>query len=114
MFKTRFIAIFLCLTTVFATFAGVSFAEDNVDEETIVIENGKVVSGDSTLVDEGYIVIVDDEEKSADEASGDTAEDEVTEEISEEELIVILTAAALEALDEKDKRRFRVVAFRRI
>ena len=84
MFKTRFIAIFLCLTTVFATFAGVSFAEDNVDEETIVIENGKVVSGDSTLVDEGFIVIVDDEEKSADEASGDTAEDEAAEEEKEE------------------------------
>lgn len=34
--------------------------------------------------------------------------------ISEEELLVILTAAAMEALDPKDAKRFRVVAFRRI
>lgn len=51
-----------------------------------------------------------------DEASDSkkTGVKDTSEEISEEELIVILTAAALEALDEKDKRRFRVVAFRRI
>lgn len=43
-----------------------------------------------------------------------TGERETPEELPEEELLVILTAAAIEALDEKDKKRFRVVAFRRI
>ena len=33
---------------------------------------------------------------------------------SEEELIVILTAAAMQALDTEDPSRFRVVAFRRV
>ena len=35
-------------------------------------------------------------------------------ELPEEELLVILTAAAMEALEADDKGRFRVVAFRRI
>ena len=35
-------------------------------------------------------------------------------ELSEEELIVLLTAAAMEALNAGDTKRFRVVAFRRI
>ena len=49
--------------------------------------------------------------------SGDTQDAESTSaegEIPEDELLVILTAAAMEALDGGDTKRFRVVAFRRI
>lgn len=50
------------------------------------------------------------------EKSGATvhiAESKEQNELSEEELIVILTAAATEALDKTNTKRFRVVAFRR-
>ncbi|MBQ3081211.1 MAG: hypothetical protein IJC49_02020, partial [Clostridia bacterium] len=65
MKKTRFTAIFLCVTTLFSLFAGGVYAEEGVtyiDETTLVIEDGKVVSGDKSLVDKGIVVIGDSSE----------------------------------------------------
>lgn len=77
MFKTRFVAVLLSLTTVFAAFAAGAFAENSISvDETIVIKDGKVVSGDSSLVDQGFIVI-------ADESSDDATEEAVSTESSE-------------------------------
>lgn len=77
MFRTKFIAIFLCLTTVFAAFAGVTFAEDTTDEETIVIKDGKVVSGSSELVESGFIVIMDEDESETAEENTMTDEEKL-------------------------------------
>ena len=65
MKKTRFTAMFLCVTTLFSLFAGGVYAEEGVtyiDETTLVIEDGKVVSGDKSLVDKGIVVIGDSSE----------------------------------------------------
>ena len=93
MKKTRFTAILLCVTTLFALFAGGAYAEEGVtyiEESTLVIEDGKVVSGDKSLVDKGIVVIggasdsseEPDEETSAEEVS--KAPSASTEESKEE------------------------------
>ena len=63
MFKFRIIAIVLCFTMCFAMFSNVVYAEIGVtfiDETTIVIKNGKLVSGDASLIESGLIVVGDD------------------------------------------------------
>ncbi len=80
MFKTKFVAMFLCITTVFASFAAGAFAENSISvDETIVIKDGKVVSGSSALVDSGFIVIADEDEY-ADTEDNAVEEDAMTEE----------------------------------
>lgn len=87
MFKMKFTAALLCVTTVFATFSGAVFAKGGViEEETIVIENGKVVSGNSELIDNGMIVLVESEEDlPKDESSEPSSEEETAEDAFEEE-----------------------------
>ncbi len=100
MKKTRFTAIFLCLTTLFALFTGGVYAQNGesvyIEETTLVIKDGKVISGDKSLIDSGIVVIGDDASEgapSADEVlSADTedgsaqaspTEDSFTEETEE-------------------------------
>lgn len=77
MFKTKFVAILLCITTAFTLFAGVTFAEnidmetgEDVMYETLVIEDGKLISGSTELIDSGLIVLGD-----PDESNGDAVEE---------------------------------------
>ena len=81
MKKTRFTAILLCVTTLFALFAGGAYAEEGVtyiEESTLVIEDGKVVSGDKSLVDKGIVVIGGGESSSIDEPDEETSAEEVS------------------------------------
>ncbi len=66
---TRTTAVFLCITMLFALFTGGVYAEDGVtyiDETTLVIEDGKVVSGDKSLIENGIVVIGDNASSGAD------------------------------------------------
>ncbi|MBQ7047833.1 MAG: hypothetical protein IJN86_02695, partial [Clostridia bacterium] len=70
MYSKRLLAMLLCISMLLAVFAvGVAAAGEEVyiEESVIVIEDGKVVSGDTSLIDSGIIVIGDDtsEEQSA-------------------------------------------------
>jgi len=81
MKKARFTAILLCVTTLFALFAGGAYAEEGVtyiEESTLVIEDGKVVSGDKSLVDKGIVVIGGGESSSIDEPDEETSAEEVS------------------------------------
>ncbi len=67
---TRFTAIFISLTTLFALFTGNTYAQNYgsvyVDETTLVIEDGNVISGDKSLIDRGIIVIGDESDTPSD------------------------------------------------
>lgn len=70
MKRTRFTAALLCITTLFAVLGGGVYAEEDVtyiEEATLVIEDGKVISGDKSLVERGIVVIGDAHEDSAEE-----------------------------------------------
>lgn len=83
MFKIKFVAILLCLTTVFATFTGVSFADNNEGKDyELVIEDGKLISGNSDLIDQGIIVLGspdDSEETGSENIDISDSEDTVTD-----------------------------------
>lgn len=66
MKKLRITAIATCLVTLFAFFTGGVYANTDyayIDSTTLVIEDGKVVSGDGSLVENGFVVIGDEDVK---------------------------------------------------
>jgi len=77
MLKTKIIAVLLSITTVFTVFMGVSFAESGDGTETLVIENGKLISGSSELIDSGYIVLSSPDEEQAEENTDSSSEEDV-------------------------------------
>ncbi|MBQ4648401.1 MAG: right-handed parallel beta-helix repeat-containing protein [Clostridia bacterium] len=81
MYMKRLLAMLLCVAMLSTLLVGgVSAANEDVyiEDSTIVIEDGKVVSGDTSLIDSGVIVIGDDdtEDKSALSDTDGVAEEE--------------------------------------
>lgn len=81
MYRKRLLAMLLCVAMLSTLLVGgVSAANEDVyiEDSTIVIEDGKVVSGDTSLIDSGVIVIGDDdtEDKSALSDTDGVAEEE--------------------------------------
>lgn len=81
MKKTRFTAIFLCLTTIFALFTGGVYAQNTggvyIGDTTLVVKDGKVVSGDASLVDRGFVVIGNSNASENDEETTDSGKQPV-------------------------------------
>lgn len=71
MKKIKITAWILSVAIVFSMFTGISFAENNTGDQVIVIQNGKVVSGNTDLVEQGVIIL-----GTPDGADGELIEDE--------------------------------------
>jgi len=85
MRKIKITAIFLCITTLFAVFTAGVYAETNgtyIEDTTLVIKDGKVVSGDKSLVDSGIVVIGDN--SSAETGSTEDFDAEATPKVDSE------------------------------
>lgn len=82
MKRIKFTAIFLCLAMIFAMFSGITYAENDVayiEETTLVIENGEVISGDKSLVENGIVVIGEADDVGSDSVDAPVVNCVVTE-----------------------------------